>query len=537
MGTTVTLVIHGTFAGQAAWWRLGNDGQESFADRLERELSRRGLADTVWKRALAEGFDYASFAWSGRNRHGDRVAGAHRLGANLNALAQSVKATPSDPLLVNVVAHSHGGNVVLEALRHLQSNVRVDRMVLLGTPLITVRPAFRAARFLFSAFLLSLVAIGLLIIVAELGSYAATGRSIYDHIGEPGQKWVVPAFMPAIVLYAAIFWLTGNALDVVWRLVCRILEPLAWLRGKSRLLVYGPSKGTLKTVLRKPPILLLTTHNDEADVLLHVGSAPARLYRDYVRTRFSRPSRLLEFLFLRSLVVGVFLKAVEMLLEVLSLGFSVWRTLVQDFEVASPDERSYYPASLLVQERLDIRPNVAALAVAVTAGAGQRDDKVQGSTLVPRTLDLSLEEITTELIRQVRLRHSAYYDNEEVVARVADFLTRGEVTETKTVQSLSISPSPEFWEVLLMANIGLGLLCVLIAGRTPLTDFSALIMSTMLVAAAAYVPPFALFGIGRVYRAARRREPPGLQPRFWILWAICALMTLGASVALRNIPG
>ena len=138
MNRAVTLVVHGTYAAQAKWWRLGTNGEATFADRLEDELSRRGLSGTVWKPALAEGLDYSSFAWSGRNRHRHRIRGASGLSSSLNELAQRVAATPSEPLTVNFVAHSHGGNVVLEALRHLRPNVRVGRIALLGTPLVVV---------------------------------------------------------------------------------------------------------------------------------------------------------------------------------------------------------------------------------------------------------------------------------------------------------------------------------------------------------------------------------------------------------------
>lgn len=62
MNKTVTLVIHGTFANQSKWWRLGNERHLTFADRLENELSRKGLVDTVWKPALEAGFDYSSFS-------------------------------------------------------------------------------------------------------------------------------------------------------------------------------------------------------------------------------------------------------------------------------------------------------------------------------------------------------------------------------------------------------------------------------------------------------------------------------------------
>ena len=183
---------------------------------------------------------------------------------------------------MNFVAHSHGGNVVLEAIRHLTPNVRVGRIALLGTPLITTRPAFSAARFVFSAVLIAspffgVVAFDILTEDILTGDADAAQLSLS----------LVVISVPLLILYSWMFWLGGNLLDAAWRFICRCLEPLAWLRRKDRLLVYGPASSKLKNILRGRPILLLTTYNDEADALLQVGSNPGRLYGESVATRFS----------------------------------------------------------------------------------------------------------------------------------------------------------------------------------------------------------------------------------------------------------
>jgi len=251
-----------------------------------------------------------------------------------------------------------------------------------------------------------------------------------------------------------------------------------------------------------------------------------KLYREYVESTFSNLGRFLEFAFLRPLMLGVFIKAVEMLLESFSLGFSAWRTLVQDFEVASP-ERPYYPTNLLVQQRLDIHPKAAPLAVPVSADLRQHDDRTHSDAALPRGLHLSVGEITNEVMRQVRLRHSAYYDNEEVIVRVADFVTGGEVRETETTPSLSISPSSEFWDALLTANVGLGVLSVLIRGGVH-PEFIPMMVFTFAVATAwVYVVPFALLWVGLVFYGAKwRRSQAKIWRRFWLLWAICAIAAL-----------
>jgi hypothetical protein len=538
MSKTVTLVIHGTFADQAKWWRLGCEGHITFSDRLESELSRRGLADTVWKPALKAGFDYPSFSWSGLNRHRDRVHGARRMSLSLNQFAQRVQATASAPLTVNFVAHSHGGNVVLETLRHLKTNVRVGRIVLLGTPLVTVRPAFRIARFVFSTILLALLFVFFMIVLIQLGSLLFTGHSfepeqVIERAGQVMREkaesgWVL--LLPlALIAYGWFFWAFGNLLDVAWRIICRVYQPIAWLRGKSRALVYGPSPGKLAKILGGRPILLITSYNDEADLLLQLGSAPARLYREYVASKLSVLGRLLEFAFLRPFVLGVFLKALEMFLEVFSLGFSVWKALVQDFEVASLARLPYYPAHLLVQERLDVRPSTGKPPALVADPTGH-DGKIESSAGPGISLRLSLEEVTKELKRQIQLRHSTYYEDDATIVRVAEFLTGAEARGTITTQPPGITPSPEFWECLLIANVTLGALYVWAIGQPPIPTAAL----ASLVFLCGYIFPFACLGLGLVcYLAVGRRMPARLWRWFWILWGICGLFILLGAVGRR----
>lgn len=539
MSKTVTLVIHGTFARQAQWWRLGNDSHGTFSDRLEKELSDRGLPGTVWRPVFAAGFDYPSFSWSGLNRHRDRLQGARQLSSSLNDLAQRMHATEDAPLTVNFVAHSHGGNVVLEALRHLNGNLRVGRVSLLGTPLITVKPAFRIARFVFSMIVLAMLFVFLMLLLIHFGSLVFAG-----HVFQPEQpverlgqvandrvRSLSQLLFPLVIIgYGWIFWAFGNLLDVAWRLICRLGEPLAWLRGKTRSLVYGPSPRNLAMILKGRPILLVTSYNDEADLLLQVGCTPARLYREYVATRFSTLGRLLEFVFLRPLVQGVFLKALELILEIFALGFTAWRTLVQDFEVTSLSDPPYYPGHLLIQERLDVRPKAgtsAALEVGPTGG----DDRIMIAAAPQHSLNVSLKEVTEELKRQIQLRHSTYYADDRVIARVADFLTGTEVRVSEIARPSKFSPSPEFWEGLLLANVGLAALYAWLIG--PQTLFPPAMLAT-LVFLACYIFSFAGLGLGLVIcLAIRRRLPRRLWRWFWILWAIFAFGVLGSALGLR----
>jgi hypothetical protein len=428
----LTLVVHGTYAADADWWRLGQGGQSTFADLLEYELAERGMPGTVWKPALDRGFEYSAFAWSGENRHWARLQGGKSLSRGLNRLAQRIGATASDPLVVNLVAHSHGGNVVLEAIRRFDTCVRAGRIALLGTPLVRAMPAFRIGRFVLSILIVGFVLNPTIVsLVAHAYSLIAY-QHLFDlsrEITRDGQvveeftsgRYQLAILLPFVVISGWYFWFAGNLMDFLWRTLCRVLNPLAAACGRDRSLVYGPSALALAKILTEKPILAITTVNDEADVALQLSSAPERLYREYVSSAWGRVGRLLERLLLRPFVMALILKSVEMILEVFTLGFPFWEVLVEDFSVAPPDRSPYYPQELLVQQTVDLQTAPVAAAFMPTLAA--RTSTVGQSAIATRGLRVSVFEIIAEIKRQIRLRHSQYYANQMVVGQVAAFLT------------------------------------------------------------------------------------------------------------------
>lgn len=116
-GRTVTLV-HGTYGQHADWMQDGHP----LADSLG------GLAGVVVYR----------FCWRGRNRHGDRLAAAKDLKQHLTALVRKYPNAEH-----HIVAHSHGGNVALYALRdedgRLDETLSQVRVTTLATPFISLR--------------------------------------------------------------------------------------------------------------------------------------------------------------------------------------------------------------------------------------------------------------------------------------------------------------------------------------------------------------------------------------------------------------
>lgn len=109
----IVLVVHGTFSDARAFRR-----------------SAEGLLSEL----RTHSFELRHFAWSGSNTLGARIRAANRLRNKLYRLLQ----THQDEN-VSIVAHSHGGNVVIDALCRKPDMIdAVHRVILLATPFLFV---------------------------------------------------------------------------------------------------------------------------------------------------------------------------------------------------------------------------------------------------------------------------------------------------------------------------------------------------------------------------------------------------------------
>lgn len=104
---TQTIIIHGTWAKRYDWW-LPTGAFFQYIDGITKDVYKGGHP----------------FWWSGRNRHSDRINAAHDL-------VQWTANNPTNSL--RIIAHSHGGNVVLHAATRL--GLKVDQLIMLGTPI------------------------------------------------------------------------------------------------------------------------------------------------------------------------------------------------------------------------------------------------------------------------------------------------------------------------------------------------------------------------------------------------------------------
>ncbi|MEK7748324.1 MAG: hypothetical protein AAB300_04545 [Nitrospirota bacterium] len=414
----VTIIVHGTFAAEETWWRLSKTSETTFADRLEEALSARGFAGTVWRPVLDVGMSYEAFSWSGKNRDNDRRAGACKLRKSLAELAKKLGASPSQPLTVNLIAHSHGGNVVLEALRDIAGSIRVGRVVLLGTPLVSVRPRLRLTRLMISMAMIPMVMMGLLLILyvgmVQLGSLI--GRETWS-----GAPALVLLILFIFLVYGWSLWLLAWVGDFIWS-----FPGWVWLvlRGRRAGQAYGPTPGSLLAILRGKPMVAFTSHHDEAETALLLSTAPRKLYLDEVKA-WGRIGRTFEWIALRPIVEGMLLRALEVPLERFVLGFSFYRLFFWDYEMANLDSGRSYPAHVLkrvdVTEHLDLPAEASSLPANMLVSP-QGPAEGQGVDRRAKTLRQSVREVVRNVIEQIKLRHSGYHNNPNVLEQIANEL-------------------------------------------------------------------------------------------------------------------
>jgi RHS repeat-associated protein len=113
----LTLLVHGTYATDAEWVKSNSD--------YARALEQAGINDI---QKNAKGNDIEVFQWSGNNTKAARTAAAKELAEFINKLRRE---NPDEK--INVVAHSHGGNVATGATQ----KAKIDNLVLLGTPFMS----------------------------------------------------------------------------------------------------------------------------------------------------------------------------------------------------------------------------------------------------------------------------------------------------------------------------------------------------------------------------------------------------------------
>ncbi|MBT9612003.1 MAG: hypothetical protein IV108_01920 [Burkholderiales bacterium] len=124
----VLTLIHGTFSPHAAWTQADS--------RFFQALKQRLGGETIHRRITWPGL-FGSLA---NNGHDYRLAGAKTL---VQSLKESFAEFPDAEHWV--IAHSHGGNVALYALRDPEVAQRLDGIVTMAAPFIQCKPRSYAA--------------------------------------------------------------------------------------------------------------------------------------------------------------------------------------------------------------------------------------------------------------------------------------------------------------------------------------------------------------------------------------------------------
>lgn len=449
----ITVVVHGTFANvpaepgepeQPKWWRVSEHGLT--AERLQNSIAGRDRdrAGTVWHPGADSRDGDMSYErlveWSSANKHKDRVRAARQLTGSLRDVALGRGCTTEEPLHVNYVAHSHGGNVVLESLKYVQPSdiVRPRQVSLLGTPL-TWRHTDPRLGYLSILFLFFFTWIGL-----EIAWFSDWGnnQNLADSLSLPEEIFW------SIVFLTVLFW---AAFGII-RVLRRISDGLP---GRP---AYGPAPPQLKEKTRGRPVVLFISDEDEADLMLQLGAAPLDTYRALVRGRprlkgvgafqliVRLPLRAIETFFIRPFAYAIVVPLIEILLERFALGFPFRSVMVRNYEMTSWTKRDRYEQAIvkvpieaaeLERAQYEATHNKDGSAKS-PATPGESTPATRRSVERQRIDDLrrTLLETLGSLKSQVHLSHSGYYQSQRILDDVASLIVAKDEDVSEVIERL-----------------------------------------------------------------------------------------------------
>lgn len=246
----IFILIHGTFARDTEWTQEPSELREVFSDRF------------------APGVLFHRFRWSGANSHRGRLVAATRLRKSIQRLKQKHPHAE-----VNLVAHSHGGNVALYALAAPQIARHVTSIVTMGTPFLWCRRrhlaqttrVLGATTAVVGAATYIGIAVGLMVFMAILGER-------HDPYGE--ENFILT--QAAVVLG----YLTFGGLLLLWVSGHEIPRHAFFRAAKSQRAV---SRRLRCRHIDSVHLLRVTIRGDEAERMLTfswlVGEVPALIWR------------------------------------------------------------------------------------------------------------------------------------------------------------------------------------------------------------------------------------------------------------------
>jgi hypothetical protein len=111
----VAILIHGTFASGAEW-----------------TMEKSPMASAL-SAALGPGLEIKRVSWDGRNSFASRAIASRALTTELDEIVRSRSFR-----YIYLIAHSHGGNIALDAVSQMDDGQKITALVSLGTPYFNV---------------------------------------------------------------------------------------------------------------------------------------------------------------------------------------------------------------------------------------------------------------------------------------------------------------------------------------------------------------------------------------------------------------
>ena len=186
----VITLIHGTFDRDAAWTHEGP------------------LCDALAGEDLPGATHFSRFCWSGRNSHTARIAAGEALAEHLGRLTEQYPDARH-----HLIGHSHGGNIMMYAMKQTDLAERVTALVTLATPFLSLH-RHRLPVGVFNSVII------LLILVA--GEIALNLSDLWVH-GWPENPWNPPTEESRLEAWWVLaplagllgFWILGSTVSTL----------------------------------------------------------------------------------------------------------------------------------------------------------------------------------------------------------------------------------------------------------------------------------------------------------------------------------
>lgn len=264
------LVVHGTWAapkGDEQPWYGRYRRKGNFCWELERRLQGTALEGAVWR---SQPRDAPYWSWDGENDHVQRLRAADRLAREFERIVDN------DPeARLHVVAHSHGGNVLLKCLEGLRTGTegevspaaqRLGKLVFLGAPFYR-RIWLRKVAWIESFFNLTAIALSLAVVF---------GFILYALIALVGIAMALVGEQPVLAAFDPRLW--SQAARAGWAIALIAVEASVFFIIRDSLWSERVDSNVYFNELLRPqgePLPALVVHSGRLDeALLALSSKP-----------------------------------------------------------------------------------------------------------------------------------------------------------------------------------------------------------------------------------------------------------------------